>query len=159
MCLFFDSWQIFLCLFKKMENSRNLFDISKQVIVITGGTGGLGASMAKHLLQADAKVIILGVRPENLQQKVEELSEFGHVAGFVCNVLDKEQIIEVKNKILAQFGRIDVLINAAGGNTSGAVVPDDLSVFDIAPELHQEALSLNLDGTILPSLIFGQSIA
>lgn len=139
--------------------NKETFSIKGQVVIITGGTGILGGSIAAHLLKAEAKLIILGRKIETIQQKVTELSAFGEIDGFACDVLDEVKLRATAQKIIEKYGKIDVLINVAGGNMPTATVKDDESIFDLQFSELKKAIELNLDGTVLPSLVFGEWIA
>ncbi|MGH7600026.1 MAG: SDR family oxidoreductase [bacterium] len=142
-----------------MEYLKTLFNLENKVAVITGGSGILGGEMAKGLLNAGAKVVLLARREDNLNRKVEALSRTDHeVIGLKCDVLDEENIRAVNRQILAKFARIDILINAAGGNIPGATIGLDQNIFDLAMEQFRKVTDLNLNGTVLPTLIFGKSM-
>ena len=100
--------------------SKNKFDISGRVAVVTGGGGVLGSSIAKSLLEAGVKVVILDIRKEALDNRIAELKETGdEIIGLECNVLDKESLVSVREMILQKWGSIDILLNIAGGNMPG----------------------------------------
>ncbi len=135
----------------------NLFDISEKVIIITGGTGVLGGSMAAYLINAGAFVVILGLSPERTQQRVTELKQISsNVIGISGSVLDKQNLEKVRAEIMEKWGKIDVLINAAGGNMPGATIGEDQTIFDLKMEDFRKVTELNLDGSVLPSLVFGE---
>lgn len=137
-----------------------LFSVENKVAVVTGGSGILGGEMAKGLLLAGAKVVLLARNEENLKHKVETLGRADQeVVGLKCNVLDEENIRDVNDHILDKFKRIDVLINAAGGHIPGAIIGIDQNVFDLKIEQFKKLTDLNLFGTVLPTLIFGKSMA
>ncbi|MDZ7288793.1 MAG: SDR family oxidoreductase [candidate division KSB1 bacterium] len=143
-----------------MEYLKTLFNIENKVAIVTGGSGLLGGEMAKGLLSAGAKVVLLARNEKNLQHKVETLSKINpEVMGFPCNVLDQECIQNVNKQILAKFKRIDILINAAGGHIPGAIIGVDQNVFDLNMEQFKKVTDLNLHGTVLPTLIFGKAMA
>lgn len=137
----------------------NTFSIEGQVAVITGGTGVLGGSIAKSMLEAGAKVVILGRQEDKLKAVVESYGGNENLVGYACDVLDEARIREVKDLILAKFGAINILINVAGGNLPGATLREDQNIFDLKLEDYKKVTELNLDGTIVPSLIFGELIA
>jgi NAD(P)-dependent dehydrogenase (short-subunit alcohol dehydrogenase family) len=140
-----------------MEYLKSIFNVKDKTAVITGGSGILGSEMAKGLLSAEAKVVILGTNDEKLKRKTDELKNAGsNVAGFKCNVLDEKNIREVKDKVLEKFGSVDILINAAGGNMPGATIGVDNNIFDLNMDDFKSVTNLNLNGTVLPSLIFGK---
>lgn len=143
-----------------MDYLRMLFSVENKVAVVTGGSGILGGEMAKGLLLAGAKVVLLARNEENLKHKVETLGRADQeVVGLKCNVLDEENIRDVNDHILDKFKRIDVLINAAGGHIPGAIIGIDQNVFDLKIEQFKKLTDLNLFGTVLPTLIFGKSMA
>lgn len=141
-------------------NKTNLFDISGKVIVITGGTGTLGKSMASYLISAGAKIAILGLSPENMKQSLMELKQIGsNIIGFSGSVLDKEHLERTRSEIIKKWGSIDVLINGAGGNMPGATIGENQTIFDLKMEDFRKVSELNLDGSVLPSLVFGEAMA
>ena len=140
-----------------MNNS--MFDIKNQVAIVTGGAGVLGGSIAKHLLGAGAKVVILDIREENLNKGLETLKEYGEVIGLQCNVLDMESLQQVRDKILEKWQRIDILLNVAGGNMPGATLTESQTIFDMKVDDLKKVTDLNLNGTIFPSLVFGEVMA
>ena len=138
----------------------NLFDISGKVALITGGAGALGGSMAEYLLGQGAKVVILDLFPESVAKRVTELKKTGtDVLGIAGSVLDREHLDRAKEEVLGKWGRIDVLINAAGGNMPGATIAEDQTVFDLKMEDFKKVSELNLDGSVLPSMVFGEVMA
>lgn len=138
----------------------NSFDISDKVCVITGGSGVLGGTIAIHLLENNAKVVILDNHQERLDQKMEELQHFGeNVYGLVCNVLDKENVQECCGKVINKWKKIDVLLNAAGGNMPGATIAENQTIFDLKLDDFKKVSDLNLNGTLIPSLVFGKVMA
>ncbi len=136
-----------------------LFDISGKVAIVTGGAGVLGNSISKALLEAGAKVVMLDIREDIIEDKVSELKGFGEVTGFVCNVMEMESLKEVREKILEKYGTIDILINAAGGNMPGGTLTEDQTVFDMKIEDFHKVTDLNLNGTVYPCLVFGEAMA
>ena len=139
--------------------NRSLFDISGRVAVITGGSGVLGRNISKGMLQAGVKVMILGKRPENLDQRIAELQQFGEVSGMVCDVLDMECLRDARSKILDSWGQIDILVNAAGGNIPGSYLTEGQTIFDMRVEDYKKVTDLNLNGTVFPCLVFGEVMA
>ena len=138
----------------------NLFDLENKVILVTGGCGILGGGIAKYLLENKATVVLLHYKEEPLLVAVNNLKQISvKVKGYVCNVLEEKGLKEVAKSIIADFGKIDVLINAAGGNKPGATVGPDQSVFDVDVEQFKQVIDLNLFGSIIPSLIFGKEMA
>lgn len=139
--------------------TRSAFDLSGRVAVVTGGYGVLGGSMALGLAQAGAKVAILGRQPDHVDQKVNELRGAGHEAfGLIADVLDETSLRSARAALLEQWGHVDILLNTAGGNVQRART-DSTTVFGIPLDAFDEALRLNLHGTVIPSLVFGEAMA
>ena len=134
---------------------NNLFDIKGNVTVITGGTGVLGRAIAKYLALNGAKVVILG-RKEDVGNKIaaDIRAEGGECEFMKTDVLNVEVVRKNCEDILAKYGRVDTLLNAAGGNMPGATIPPDKTIFDLQPDQFQTVLDLNLTGTVIPTQIF-----
>ena len=138
----------------------NLFNLEHKVILITGGCGTLGGGIAKYLLENKATVILLHYKEAPLLGTISDLKKISKkVDGHVCNVVEKESLEVVSKKIIETYGKIDVLINAAGGNKPGATVGLDQSVFDVDVEQFKQVIDLNLFGSIIPTLVFGKEMA
>lgn len=135
----------------------NLFDIRGNVTVITGGTGVLGRAIAKYLACEGAKVIILG-RKEDVGRAIVDDVMAANPAGSIefmrTDVMDRELVERNCADIVARYGRVDTLLNAAGGNQKGATIAPDQTFFDLDPEQFQKVLSLNLTGTVIPTQVF-----
>lgn len=137
----------------------NIFDIKGRVVLITGGYGVLGSSMARCLAREGAHVVIIGRNAEKGQQLVNELSGTGTEALFCqADVLDRNMLEQAKKEIVAKWGHIDVLINAAGGNMPGATIAPGQTIFDLNLEHFGKVTSLNLNGTVLPTLVFADQM-
>ena len=133
----------------------NLFDIRDKVVVITGGTGVLGRAIAAHLAEEGAKVVILGRKAEVGNAQVAEIKAKGGEAMFLTtDVMDREKLEQNLADILTAYGRVDALLNAAGGNMPGATIGPDGTFFDLKTEDFQKVLDLNLTGTVLPTQVF-----
>lgn len=136
------------------------FDISNKVAIITGGGGVLGGNIAKHLVKVGCKVVILDIRKENVDSRISELKKMGgEVIGFGSNVLDVDEMRSTRQKILNTWGTIDILVNAAGGNLSGATLTEDQNIFDMKIEDFEKVTNLNLNGTVYPCMVFGEAMA
>ena len=134
---------------------NKLFDITGKVVVITGGTGILGKAIAKYLALEGAKVVILGRRAEAGNAIVADIKAAGGEAMFLTTDVMKQDILEQNlADIVAAYGRVDSLLNAAGGNMPGATISPDGTFFDLKPEEFQRVLDLNLTGTVIPSQVF-----
>jgi NAD(P)-dependent dehydrogenase (short-subunit alcohol dehydrogenase family) len=138
----------------------NLFKVEDKVILITGGGGVLGGEMAEYLLGNGATVVILDYKKEIVDIAIEKLKKVSeNVAGFVCNVLEEDSLKEVSDQIISKFGKMDVLINAAGGNMPGATIGENQTIFDVKLDDFKKVVDLNLFGSILPSLVFGKEMS
>lgn len=136
------------------------FSIKDKVAVITGAGGVLGGSIAKSFAQEGAKIVVLDIRQENIDSRVQEIKHAGGQAvGFLCNVLDMESLEEASVKIKAKWGRIDILINCAGGNVPGATLSPEQTIFDMKIEDWDKVINLNQNGTVFPCLVFGKLMA
>ncbi|MBR1687203.1 MAG: SDR family oxidoreductase [Prevotella sp.] len=134
---------------------NNLFDIKDYVVVITGGTGVLGRSIAKYLANEGAKVIILGRKEEIGNAIAADIRQNGGVCEFMkTDVMNAEVVQQNCDDIIAKYGRIDTLLNAAGGNMPGATIAPDKTFFDLDASQFQTVLNLNLTGTVIPTQIF-----
>lgn len=140
-----------------MENK--LFDIKNKVVIITGGYGVLGSSMSEYLALNGAKVAILGRSQEKGEALAKDIREKGgDVAFFKCDVLDKTRLENTRADILKKYGKIDILVNAAGGNMPGATIPPDKTIFDVDLDDFRKVVDLNLFGTVIPTLVFAQAM-
>jgi NAD(P)-dependent dehydrogenase (short-subunit alcohol dehydrogenase family) len=130
-----------------------------KVAVITGGNGTLGSAFAEGLAAAGAQVFILGRNQEKSAAVVENLrAKQLNVSAVQCDVLDQGSVNTAVEKVLEAAGKVDILVNAAGGNLSGAVVMPDQSVFDLDVEQFRKVNDLNLLGTVIPTLAFAKSM-
>jgi NAD(P)-dependent dehydrogenase (short-subunit alcohol dehydrogenase family) len=135
------------------------FSLAGKVAVVTGGYGVLGGNIAGGLAAAGARTVILGRRRDAAEQKAEEIRASGADAGaVVADVVDESQLVAARDEIVSKWGRIDILVNAAGGNVTRAR-SDDRPVFDIPADAFDEVLRLNLHGTVAPSMRFGETMA
>lgn len=138
---------------------NNLFCVEGKVIAITGGYGVLGTQMAIYLAGQGAKVVILGRSQEKGENLVERIRESGgEAAFFVSDVLNQDNLEQNQKDILKVFGKLDVLINAAGGNMPGATIPPDKTIFDVEVKAFKDVIDLNLFGTVLPTLVFSKTM-
>ncbi len=134
--------------------NMNSFDLTGKRIAITGGAGVLGASLAKGFAEAGATVAILDLAEDRAREYALTLGE-KHI-GVGVNVLEQDSIQDALNICLKKIGGVDVLINGAGGNHPKATTGPDMSFFDIPKESLEFVSGLNLNGTILPSQVFGR---
>lgn len=138
----------------------NLFNIKDRVMVITGGTGVLGTSMTEYLAEQGAKMVVLGRNAVKGEEIVNGIKERGGEAIFLkSDVNDKEILEQNAAEVLEKYGRIDVLINGAGGNLPGATIGPDKTIFDLDVNAFKTVVDLNLIGTVIPTLVFGKVMA
>lgn len=139
---------------------ENLFSIKDKVIVITGAGGVLCGSMALELAKAGAKVAVLDLVEAAANKIADQIKSVkGKAIAVKCNVLDKQSLEDAKDKIIAKFGKIDVLINGAGGNKKDATTSPDLAFFDLPADAIRFVFDLNFIGTLLPTQVFGKQMA
>ena len=135
------------------------FDISNRVAVVTGGYGVIGSELARGMAAAGARVAVLGRRADAAEHEVDAIVRAGGQAiALIADVLDRDALGAACNKTLKAWGRVDVLVNAAGGNVARAR-SDTTSVFEIPTDAFDEVLRLNLHGSVIPSLVFGEHMA
>jgi len=143
-------------------------DLSGQAAVVTGGSGVIGGVFCRALAACGAKVAVLGRRAENGEPVVNDIrAKGGEAAAFAADVLNKESLIAVREAVLERWGKINILINCAGGAVKSALVPQDQladleegmkSFFTIDAEAVHAEYDLNIYGTILPTQVFGECL-
>jgi NAD(P)-dependent dehydrogenase (short-subunit alcohol dehydrogenase family) len=139
---------------------KDLFDVKGKVIVVTGGGGVLCGQMARSLGAVGGKIAVLDLNKTAAGKVAEEINSAGGEAIAVkCNVLDKESIEAAEKTVTAELGKVDILINGAGGNKKEATTSPDLSFFDLPSEAIRFVFELNFIGTLLPSQVFGKEMA
>lgn len=141
------------------KNRPMELNLKGKVAVVTGGGGVLGGSISRSLVENGVKVAILDIRQEQLDNRVKELKPLGEVMGIQCNVLDMQSLEAAREKLLAGWGSVDILVNAAGGNLPGATLREDQTVFDMKVEDFNRVTDLNMNGTVYPCLVFGKAMA
>lgn len=139
--------------------ANELFNVKDKVVVMTGATGVLGRGISKYLAAQGATIIALGRREEAGRSLVTEIESEGHEAMFLkTDVMDREALEADKKLIMDKYGHIDVLLNAAGGNMAGAIIPPDKTFFDLDIEAFRKVVDLNLFGTVLPTTVFASAM-
>ena len=134
---------------------NNLFDIQGYVVAITGGTGVLGRAIAKYLALNGAKVIILGRKEDVGAEIVADIQKAGGECEFLkTDVMNQDVVQQNCDYIIGKYGRIDTLLNAAGGNMKGATITPEQTFFDLEAKQFQTVLDLNLTGTVIPTQVF-----
>jgi NAD(P)-dependent dehydrogenase (short-subunit alcohol dehydrogenase family) len=139
---------------------QTAFSLRDRVIVVTGGTGILGNSFVNAIVEVGGAVAILGRNADIAQQRAEAINAGGGRAlAIVADVLDEAQLQAACQQVLTAFGRIDGLVNGAGGNGPDGVLSPTQDVFELNLTGMKRVMELNLWGTILPTQIFGPAIA
>lgn len=141
-------------------NILEKFSLSGKVIVVTGGTGVLGESFIMALAQAGARIAILGRNEDKALLRVKQAEAEGAEAlAVLVDIMDEGDVIRARDIVIAHFGTVDGLVNAAGGNIPGATIPPDQDLFDLKMADTIKAIELNLYGTMIPTHIFGKVMA
>ena len=149
-------------------------DLSGKTAVVTGGGGVLCSGFAKTIAACGAKVAVLDLNPAAAQKVVDEIiADGGKALAVATNVLQKASLEEARDKILSEFGSIDILINGAGGNNPRGTTskeylfPEDLdegakkditTFFELDPDGVQFVFNLNFIGTLLPTQVFAKEM-
>jgi NAD(P)-dependent dehydrogenase (short-subunit alcohol dehydrogenase family) len=138
---------------------NDLFSLSGKVAVVTGATGVLGSEMARSLAESGARVAVLGRREEKAHRVAGELEVAGGESlALLADVLDTDQLQEARDALLERWGRVDILVNAAGGNVPEATLSDGVGIFQLPEKALRRVMDLNFLGTLLPCQIFGAAM-
>ena len=136
------------------------YEFSDQVAVVTGGAGVLCSAFCRGLASLNAKIAVLDLNGEAAESLAAEIcANKGVSIGIACDVLDRDSIESAAQKVQEAFGRVDILINGAGGNKPQATTNPEKSFFDLPAEALRWVFDLNLMGSILPSQVFGKLMA
>ncbi|HOG00255.1 MAG: putative oxidoreductase UxuB [Firmicutes bacterium ADurb.Bin248] len=136
------------------------FDISKKVAVITGAGGVICGVMAREFAKKGARVALLDLFPERAQAIAGEINSLGGEAVAVkANVLERKSLEEARAEVLARFGRVDILVNGAGGNKKEATVSEDNPFFSMDLDAFKWVFDLNVTGAVLTTQVFGELLA
>ncbi len=136
------------------------FSLINKVIIVTGGTGVLGDAFIKGIAAAGGIVGILGRNQEVAQARTEAIiANGGQAIALIADVMKEDELIAARNLMLNKFGRIDGLVNGAGGNMPGGVVQPEQDVFKLKMDGLRQVMELNLWGTLMPTQIFGEAMA
>jgi NAD(P)-dependent dehydrogenase (short-subunit alcohol dehydrogenase family) len=136
------------------------FSLKGKVIIVTGATGVLGEAFIQGIAAAGGCVGVLGRNEKVAHERAEAINSNGGIAmALVADVTNEQQLIDAKTKVIDRFGKIDGLVNAAGGNIAAAVVPPEQDLFQLQFSALKHVMELNLFGTMLPTQIFGREIA
>ncbi|MFC2030676.1 SDR family oxidoreductase [Chloroflexota bacterium] len=143
-----------------LETVTDWYDLRDRTIAITGGAGILGGEIACSLVGCGANVAILDRDPALADRLMDRLGRGpGCSIVLYTNVLERETLVDAQDAIHAEFGSVDTLINAAGGNNARATTGADSSFFDLPDEALRFVFDLNIIGTFLPSQVFGKEMA
>lgn len=136
------------------------FSLQDKAIVVTGGTGILGNSFVNAIVEAGGAVGILGRKQGIAEERADAINRNGGKAvALVADAMDEEQLHAAKEKMLKAFGKIDGLVNAAGGNMPEGVLQPEQSVFAMNIAGMKQVMDINLWGTVIPTQVFGEAIA
>jgi len=136
------------------------FSLKGKVIVVTGGTGILGNSFVNGIVDAGGTVGILGRNREIAEERANAINKNGgNAIALIADALDEEALTVAKDKVIAAYGKIDGLVNAAGGNMPEGIVMPDQDIFKMNLAGMKKVTELNLWGTVIPTQIFGEAIA
>jgi NAD(P)-dependent dehydrogenase (short-subunit alcohol dehydrogenase family) len=136
-----------------------LFDLTGRVAVVTGGSGALGSAMARGLSEAGARIAIMARRLERAQAVASAIEAGGAAMAVAADVLDHATLERARDAVLGRWQRIDILVNAAGGNLPEATLNEGASVFELPAAAWRAAVDLNLTGTLLPIQVVGPALA
>jgi len=144
-----------------LDELQTLYNFADRTVVVTGGAGVLGSEIACALVGCNANIVILDRDQELAQKAIERFPKVvkGHAARVFGDVLKPETLHQANETIKAEFGAVDILINAAGGNHPSATTSADLPFFDLPLDAIRFVGELNLLGTVLPCQVFGRGMA
>ncbi|RWY53674.1 SDR family oxidoreductase [Mucilaginibacter gilvus] len=139
---------------------ENQYSLAGKVIVVTGGTGILGNSFVNGIVAAGGTVGILGRNEQVAEERADAINKSGGQAiALIADAMDEAALIAAKDKLLAKFGRVDGLVNGAGGNMPDGVLQPDEDLFSMKMDGMKKVADLNLWGTLIPTQVFGREIA
>ncbi len=143
-----------------LDELTKMYDMTGKTVVITGGAGILGGEIACALVGCNANVAIMDRDPALADRLMDRLkSPVGRAIVVYGDVLDPDVLRQSAQTITREFGGIDFLINAAGGNHPKATTNNERSFFDLPPDALRWVFDLNIIGTMLPSQVFGKQMA
>jgi len=136
------------------------FSLKDKVILVTGGTGILGDAFVKGIAQAGGIVGIMGRNQQIAQERADAVNANGGQAiALVTDVMNESDLLAARDRVMDSYGRIDGLVNGAGGNMPGGVIQPDQDLFTMSMEGMRQVMDLNLWGTLMPTQIFGEVMA
>jgi NAD(P)-dependent dehydrogenase (short-subunit alcohol dehydrogenase family) len=138
---------------------KDNFTLKNKVIVVTGATGVLGESFVKGIADAGGIVCVLGRNEKMANERVNAvIAQGGDALALIADVTIESDLIKARDLVLSKYGKIDGLVNAAGGNMPDAVIQPDQDIFKLNMDALQQVMNLNLFGTLLPTQVFGEVI-
>jgi NAD(P)-dependent dehydrogenase (short-subunit alcohol dehydrogenase family) len=144
---------------ERVDYLLSLYSLEGRTAVVTGGTGVLGRAMAMALAMAGARVGVLGRRRGLAEEVAAQIkARGGEAMALPADVLDHSSLLAARERVIRQWGGVHALVNAAGGNTAAATVGEGADLFAMSAAAFKEVVDLNLTGTLLPSLVFGEAI-
>ncbi len=139
---------------------NSIFNLEGKIALITGGAGVLGSNFANVLAKQGVIVGIVSQSIEKANKTVAAIeSNGGKAFAIQANVLNTEELEKAKDFIVEKYGRLDILINAAGGNMPGATIQPTQAIYDMKKDDLQQVVDLNIIGTMLPSQVFAELFA
>lgn len=142
-----------------MNDFLDIFSLKNKTAVITGGAGILGRDIALGLGKAGARVAICDIA--DTTELIKDFTNAGIEArSYYIDVLKKDKIKACHDKVMSDFGKVNILVSAAGGNLKDATTSDELSFFELKLDALEKVIALNLfGGAILPAQVFGKTMA
>ncbi|HET9060768.1 MAG TPA: SDR family NAD(P)-dependent oxidoreductase, partial [Acidimicrobiales bacterium] len=143
------------------QQGSGAFDLTGKVAVVTGGSGALGRAVATGLVAAGARVAVLSRTMSAVEQVAKDLAGDGEPAAMAvaADVTSEPDVQAARDAVLEQWGRLDILVNGAGGNQPAGTVPPGGTFFDVEMEGFRRVLDINLMGTVLPSSVMGRAMS
>jgi NAD(P)-dependent dehydrogenase (short-subunit alcohol dehydrogenase family) len=139
---------------------EKLFRLDDQIALVTGGGGALCSAMAKGLAQAGATVVLLGRTLATVEAVAADINEAGGQGlALSADVTVQADLKRVRQTVLEKYGRLDILVNGAGGNHPSATTSAELSIFDLPQTGIDHVFGVNFLGTLLPCQVFGKIMA
>lgn len=139
---------------------KNDFSLKDKVVIVTGGTGVLGGAFVDGIVEAGGAVGILGRNEAVANSRADTINRNGGKAvALIADAMNKDQLADARDKIVEEFGKIDGLVNAAGGNQPEGVLMPDADIFEMNLDGMKQVMDLNTWGTLIPTQVFGEAIA
>jgi NAD(P)-dependent dehydrogenase (short-subunit alcohol dehydrogenase family) len=142
------------------QPARKIFDLSGKTAVVTGGAGILCAELCRGMALEGVKVAILDINHQAAEGLARDInSSGGEALAIQCDVCDKDSLKLAEENVMQTLGKVDILINGAGGNRAKATTTEGLTFFDLPENALRSVFDLNLMGTVLASQVFGKIMA